>query len=90
MADLGATWYVHAGVNGTSIAGRYTKGGINDFHKEDQASRLRGQEHSHKIIFKKWGPKYVSNPGKRMMFRWKLFMDDYVPEWHKRIDWEKS
>lgn len=89
MAALQATWYVHAGVNGTSIAGRYTKGGINDYHKEDQASRLRGQEFSHRLIFKNWGPRYVSNPGKRMMFRWKLFMDDYVPDWEKRIDWSK-
>jgi hypothetical protein len=36
MKDLGATWYVHAGVNGVSIAGRYTEGGINDLHNENQ------------------------------------------------------
>jgi glycosyltransferase involved in cell wall biosynthesis len=90
MAALQATWYVHAGVNGTSIAGRYTKGGINDFHNEDQEARQRGQELSHRIIYKNWGPKYVSNPEKRMAFRWKLFMDDYVPDWEKRIDWEKQ
>jgi glycosyltransferase involved in cell wall biosynthesis len=90
MAALQATWYVHAGVNGTSIAGRYTKGGINDFHSEDQVSRLRGQEHSHDIIFKNWGPKYISMPGKRMQCRWKLFMDDHVPDWERRIDWDKE
>jgi hypothetical protein len=90
MASLGATWYVHAGVNGTSIAGRYTKGGINDYHKEDQDSRLKGQERSHEMIYRKWGPRYISKPGKRMMCHWKLFMEDFVPDWEKRIDWKKT
>jgi predicted HD phosphohydrolase len=63
---------------------------LNDFHNEDQEARQRGQELSHRIIYKNWGPKYVSNPEKRMAFRWKLFMDDYVPDWEKRIDWEKQ
>jgi len=91
MASLKATWYVHAGVNGVSVAGRYTKGGINDLHGEDQDSRREGQLHSHKIIYDKWGPRYISTPknGNRMVCRWKLFMDDYVPGWQKRIDWEK-
>jgi hypothetical protein len=90
MAGLGATWYVHAGVNGTSIAGRYTKGGINDFHGENQASRLRGQELSHDIIFRRWGPKYISMPGKRMQCRWRLFLEDFVPDWEKRINWVRE
>lgn len=90
MADLKATWYVHAGVNGVSIAGRYTKGGLNDLHNEDQESRALGQEISHGIIYRKWGGKYISAPGKRMMCKWKLFMDDYVPDWESRIDWKKQ
>lgn len=92
MKDLQATWYVHAGVNGVSIAGRYTKGGINDLHKEDQDSRLRGQAHSHRIIFKRWGPRYISTPklGGRLVCRWKLLMEDYVPGWEKRIDWKRD
>jgi hypothetical protein len=90
MAALGATWYVHAGVHGTFMAGRYTKGGINDYHKEDQESRLKGQELSHRMIYKKWGPRYISAPGKRMLCRWKLFLDDFVPDWHDRIDWVKE
>jgi hypothetical protein len=92
MAALQATWYVHAGVHGTSIAGRYTQGGINDFHQEDQTRRQKGQQQSHKIIYKNWGPRYISTPGngKRMMCRWKLFMDDFVPGWEKRINWIKQ
>lgn len=90
MAKLGATWYVHAGVWGGSVSNRYTAGGINDFHKEDAQSRLRGQEHSHRIIFDRWGGRYVSDPGKKMTFRWQKFMDDKVPGWRKRIDWEKK
>lgn len=92
MAALEATWYIHAGVNGVSIAGRYTKGGINDFHGEDQDKRRKGQELSHRIIFKNWGPRYISTPGngKRMMCKWGIFMDDFVPGWRKRIDWEKQ
>jgi hypothetical protein len=90
MVDLQATWYVHAGVNGVSVAGRYTKGGINDFHAEDQESRLAGQEHSHRIIYARWSDRYISQPGKRMMCRWKVFMDDYVPGWEKRITWTKK
>ena len=89
MARLGATWYVHAGVWGGSVANRYTKGGINDFHGENEQSRLDGQEHSHRIIHHRWGARYVSDPGKRMSFRWQKFMDDYVPDWRNRIDWEK-
>lgn len=92
MKDLEATWYVHAGVNGVSIAGRYTKGGINDLHDEDQARRQRGQEHSHRIIFARWGPRYISTPkpGGRLVCRWKLLMDDFVPGWQQRIDWKKG
>lgn len=92
MAALQATWYVHAGVHGTSIAGRYTQGGINDFHQENEASRLKGQLHSHKIIYKKWGPRYISTPnnGTRMTCWWKKFMNDYVPDWEKRMDWKKQ
>jgi len=92
MSDLQATWYVHAGVHGTSIAGRYTKGGINDFHNEDQGSRLKGQRHSHEIIYKKWGPRYISTPGNngRMICWWKKFLGDFVPDWEKRIDWVKE
>lgn len=89
MHSLQATWYVHAGVWGSSVSNRYTQGGINDFHKEDAYSRLRGQEHSHRIIYGRWGPRYVSDPGKRMTFRWQKFMDDKVPDWRTRIDWEK-
>lgn len=89
MHHLGATWYVHAGVWGSSVSNRYTAGGINDFHKEDAQSRLRGQEHSHRIIYDRWGPRYVSDPDKKMTFRWQKFMDDKVPNWRERIDWEK-
>jgi hypothetical protein len=90
MAKLEATWYIHAGVRGVSTANRYTRGGINDFHGEDQESRLRGQDVSHEIIFKKWGGKYISMPGKRMQCRWKIFMNDFVPDWEERIDWSKE
>jgi glycosyltransferase involved in cell wall biosynthesis len=90
MAALQATWYIHAGVNGTSVAGRYTRGGINDFHGESEASRLEGQELSHRLIYKKWGPHYISAPGKRMLCHWRNFLDDFVPDWEKRIDWEKQ
>jgi hypothetical protein len=92
MAALGATWYVHAGVNGTSIAGRYTEGGINDFHGENQEARLRGQELSHRLIYERWGPRYISTPGegRKMVCRWKTFLTDYVEGWEKRIDWTKK
>jgi hypothetical protein len=89
MDKLAATWYVHAGVTGGSVSNRYTQGGINDFHGENAQSRLDGQGHSHRIIYARWGPRYVSDPGKRMSFRWQKFMDDKVPDWRDRIDWEK-
>ena len=90
MAALQATWYVHAGVNGVFMAGRYTPGGINDYHNEDRESRLKGQELSHRLIYKKWGPRYISDPSKRMLCRWKLFLNDFVPDWQSRIDWVKK
>jgi hypothetical protein len=92
MAALQATWYVHAGVHGVSVAGRYTKGGINDFHNEDQESRLQGQRLSHKLIYKNWGPRYISAPNNngRMICWWKKFLNDFVPDWEKRIDWYKQ
>lgn len=92
IKDLGATWYVHAGVNGTSIAGRYTEGGINALHNEDQESRIRGQLNSHRIIYKRWGPRYISTPGNgnRMICWWGKLMDDYVPDWKRRIDWKRD
>jgi len=92
MYKLQATWYVHAGVKGTSIAGRYTPGGLNDFHAESYESRLWGQFNSHQLIYEKWGEKYVNVPthGGRLVFQWKKFMNDYVPDWQDRIDWEKE
>jgi len=90
MARLQATWYVHAGVNGCSVAGRYTQGGLNDLHGESNLRRMKAQEESHLHIFKRWGPKYISHPDKRMMCKWKVFMDDYVPGWRERITWEKN
>ena len=90
MFDLKATWYVHAGVNGVSLANRYTKGGLNDLHGENQRRREAAQDESHWIIFNRWGARYVSDPHKRMMFRWKDFMNDNVPDWESRIDWSKE
>lgn len=91
MAKLKATWYVHAGVWGTSVANRYTPGGLTDLHHGSLEARKRGQEHSHRIIFGRWGPRYCNTPkeGGRLIFKWKAFMDDYIPGWEKRIDWEK-
>jgi len=91
MASLQATWYVHSGVWGVSVAGRYSDGGLNALHSGSLEARRRGQEHSHKIIFARWGPRYCNTPaqGKKLVFRWKAFMDDYVPGWQNRINWEK-
>lgn len=91
MAKLGATWYVHAGVWGTSVSNRFTAGGINHYHRDDLQSRQEGMEHSHRIIFARWGPRYCNTPkeGGKLRFRWKAFMDDYVPGWEHMIDWEK-
>ena len=60
MFDLKATWYVHAGVNGVSLANRYTKGGLHDLHGENQRRREAAQDESHWIIFNRWGARYVS------------------------------
>jgi len=88
MHKLQATWYVHAGVHGTSIGKRHEPGGLNHFHEEDGSSRLQGEKECHKIIFEKWGPKYISRPPGRMICHWKKMLNDFVPDWSERLNWE--
>lgn len=90
MAMEQATWYVHAGVNGVSVANRYTKGGLNSLHGGNLARRELGQKQSQQIIYKKWGPEYVSDPLGPMRFQWKKFLNKFVPYWEDRIDWVKE
>lgn len=91
IADLGFTWYVHAGVHGTSIAGRHTPGGLNDLHHEDDEERLRAQYSCHKIIYNKWGPEFISKPKLhgRLICQWKKMFEMYVPNWEDRVTWRK-
>lgn len=86
-------WYVHAGVRGVSIAGRFTQGGLNGLHDEDQAARLFAQHKCHILSHKKW-PKYINDPGdepgKRLVCKWTKLYDDYIPNWRDRITWKKK
>lgn len=92
IAAQGFTWYVHAGVHGTSIAGRHTPGGLNDLHKEDDDKRMRAQFACHKIIYSRWGPEYISKPKLygRLICQWKKMFNDYVPNWEARVTWRSQ
>lgn len=85
----GYTWYVHAGVNATSIAGRFTPGGINSLHGENEVRREMAAYECHKMIYEKWGDRYVSKPkgGKRIVTKWTKLLDDYCPNWESRKNW---
>jgi hypothetical protein len=91
IAECKYTWYVHGGVHGTSIAGRYTPGGLNDLHQESKEARARAQEECHQLIYKKWGTKYINTPkrGGSLICQWKKMFDDFVPDWKERITWAK-
>lgn len=92
IAGAQATWYVHAGVRGTSIANRHTPGGLNDLHYEDASRRMDAQYQCHKIIYKKWGPEFISKPklNGRLICQWKKMFDEFIPNWEQRVTWRSE
>lgn len=90
MRDLAATWYVHAGVHGTSVESRHMPGGLNDLHSERAQLRLNAQVECHRIMFDKWGERYINLPGGRFLCKWRNMLEDFVPNWRERITWAKK
>lgn len=91
IVEAEATWYVHAGVQGTSIAGRHTPGGLNDLHHENADERMRAQYECHKLIYKKWGAEFISKPKLhgRLICQWKKMFEAFIPDWEDRVTWHK-
>jgi hypothetical protein len=91
IKDLGATWYIHPGVHGVSIAGRHTKGGLNDLNGENKTRRQQAEFSCHQYIYHKWGPEYINEPklGGRLVCQWRKMFDDFVPNWRERVTWVK-
>lgn len=86
MKALGYGWHVDTGAWCGSIGNRNTPGGLDDF-AGGAKKRAKAVREMHKIVYEKWGPRYISPPDKRPMCRWKNMLDDYVPNWRKRAIW---
>lgn len=89
IARYGYTWYVHAGVHGTSIGGRHELGGLNGLHNESAKRRAEAELYCHDLMYQKW-PKYINKPklGGRLSCKWTKMLDYFVPEWEDRITWK--
>jgi hypothetical protein len=90
IARYGYTWYVHAGVQGVSIGGRHEQGGLNALHDEDEDRRAQAEFSCHRMMHERW-PEYINKPrmGGNLVCRWKKMLDEFCPDWKKRINWTK-
>jgi hypothetical protein len=84
MKQLGLAWHVHTGAWATSIGKRFMPGGLSDFAGKN---RSRGEKECHKIVYRKWGEKYISHPDKRAMCKWQRMLDDFVQGWREKAVW---
>lgn len=84
MKELGYAWHVHTGAWATSIGKRFMPGGLSDFAGK---RRSQGEKECHKIVYDKWGSRYISNPSKRAACRWQNLLDDFVDGWRDKAVW---
>jgi hypothetical protein len=76
----GYLWYVSTSVHIRMLNKPQDPGGIQSFTKtpEERAAQNR---RDHEYTFKKWGPRYISEPPKRMATRWLRLAEDFVGSW---------
>ena len=71
-------WHVHTGVVGTNLGKRYAPGGISSlFTPEEREAREKA---CHKIIYDRWGPRYISDLSKKFRCNWRRFFMDHGME----------
>lgn len=85
MKDLHIGWHIHTGVWGTQMGKRYDAGGINSLAANE--ARKRREKMCHQIVYKRWGPRYISHPDKRPRCSWANMLDDFVPGWREKAVW---
>lgn len=92
MREKAYTWYVHPLVRGVSIESRHAPGGIADFCLGRPSVREQRTLECHELMFARWGPRYISTPrlGGRFACNWKNMLNDFVPNWEGRKNWQKS
>lgn len=90
MSRLGIGWYISTNVWYSSTAPRYAPGGIADLYGGNKLRRLQMEKVLHGYLNKKWGDRYINKPPKRIMCRWRRFLDDYVENWRDKAPWAKE
>jgi hypothetical protein len=52
-------------------------GGIQAMFQTEEERAAQNQR-DHEIVYKQWGPKYISQPPKRMSTRWLKMAEDFI------------
>jgi len=80
----GYSWWYDTSTSFTSLAKRFTPGGLADAYK-DEATRRKVMDMVHRRLFAIW-PKFVSNPA-TSIYRcyWKRMMNEFIPDWEKAM-----
>ena len=73
----GHLWYIHSGVHIAMINKPRDPGGIQAVFKTEEEREKQGRK-DHETVYKLWGPKYISQPPKRMATRWLKMAEDFI------------
>jgi hypothetical protein len=74
---IGYLWFVHTSVHIKMLGKRNDPGGIVAL-AGGLEQRLAREQHCHEIVYKTWGPEYISHPTKRYSCRWRKLITRYV------------
>jgi hypothetical protein len=73
----GHLWYIHSGCHINMINKPHADGGIQAVFKTPE-ERSAQNKRDHEIVYKIWGPRYISDPSKRMATRWLKMAEDFI------------
>lgn len=81
---MGYPWWYESAVTWTSLAKRYSPGGLEAAFNGSKEKRIEAENKVRVRLAKRW-PDYVSAPPKPHRTAWKKMMNDYIPDWRDRI-----
>jgi len=73
----GHLWYIHTGCHIAMVNKPRDPGGIQAVFKTEEDREAQGRR-DHETVYKLWGPKYISQPPKRMATKWLKMATDFI------------